>query len=95
MTIQTDLSSSLSGAMDDLLSALRTKAPDPYVVVAAGKTEWFYDIVKKSMVRVLAGTRLHEVPEYPEDKEGRVVVQTANGDIIRIAKEHVETIGFH
>ena len=95
MTIQTKLSSSLSGAMDDLLSALRTKAPSPYVVVATGGTEWFYDIVKKSMVRVPIGTRLHEVSEYPADKEGRVVAQTANGDIIRIAKDRIETIGFH
>ena len=95
MTIQSELSSSLSGAMDDLLSAIKNKAPDPYVVVSPGGTEWFYDIVKKSMVRVPIGTRIHEVSEYPADSEGRVVAQTANGDIIRIAAERVDTLGFH
>ena len=47
------------------------------------------------MVRVPIGTKIHEVSEYPADSEGRVVAQTANGDIIRIAADRVDTLGFH
>ncbi|MEC9278227.1 MAG: hypothetical protein VYC23_02860 [Chloroflexota bacterium] len=95
MTITSDLSSSLSGALTDVINSLKLKAPEPYVIIAAGESEWYYDLVKKTMVRVLAGTRVLEVSGYPPDAEGRVVVQTMNNDIIRVSKEQLENIGFH
>jgi hypothetical protein len=95
MTTASDLSSSLSGALSEVISSLKLKAPEPYVIIAAGESEWYYDLVKKTMVRVLAGTRVLEVSGYPADEEGRVVVQTMNNDIIRVSKEQLENIGFH
>jgi len=95
MTTASDLSSSLSGALSEVINSLKLKAPEPYVIIAAGESEWYYDLVKKTMVRVLAGTRVLEVSGYPADEEGRVVVQTMNNDIIRVSKEQLENIGFH
>ena len=95
MTTATDLSSSLSGALDQLLTSLRTKAPEPVTIVSAGDSEWFYDLIKKSMVRVPEGTRVMEVSQYPPDANGRIVVQTENNDIIRIDPDQVAEIGFH
>lgn len=95
MTITSDLSSSLSGALSDVINSLKIKAPEPYIIIGAGESEWFYDLVKKTMVRVPTGTRVLEVSGYPPDDGGRVVVQTMNNDIIRVSKERLENIGFH
>ena len=95
MTNTTDLSSSLSGAIDSLLSSLRANTPAPETVIGGNGTEWFYDVNKKTMVRVPAGTQVMMMPKYPADADGRIVVQTANGDIIRIPEERIIKIGFH
>jgi hypothetical protein len=36
-----------------------------------------------------------EVSTYKEDDLGRIVVQTMDGDIIRIEKDRVISLGFH
>jgi hypothetical protein len=95
MTNITDLSSSLSGAMDSLLSSLRTLAPSVETVIGDEGTEWFYEINKKAMVRVPIGTQIKVMSKYPADEQGRLVAQTANGDIIRIPIERVMKVGFH
>jgi hypothetical protein len=95
MTITSDLSSSLSGAIVDVINSLKIQEPEPYVIIAAGESEWYYDLMKKTMVRVLAGMRVIELPGYSPDADGRVVVQTMNNDIIRVSKEQLENIGFH
>ena len=95
MTTESELSSSLSGALAEVISALKIKAPEPYIIIGAGESEWYYDLAKKTMVRVLAGTRVLEVSGYTPDTEGRVVVQTMNNDLIRVSKERLENIGFH
>jgi hypothetical protein len=95
MTNTTDLSSSLSGAMDSLLSSLREAVPTQETVINKEGSEWFYEINKKSMVRVPIGTEVKVLKDQPPDHDGRLAAQTANGDIIRIAKERIDTIGFH
>ena len=95
MTNTTDLSSSLSGAMDSLLSSLREAAPTQETIINKEGSEWFYEINKKSMVRVPIGTEVKVLSDQPLDHDGRPAAQTANGDIIRIAFDRVDTIGFH
>jgi hypothetical protein len=91
----TDLSSSLSGAMDQLLGSLRAAAP-PITYSLAGKgSEWYYDLQKRSMVRVPNGTEVIELPKYPPDDLGRIVVQTFNNDVIRVDPKRILKIGFH
>jgi len=94
-TNMTDLSSSLSGALDQLLGSLRAAAPVITYSLAGEGSEWYYDLQKKSMVRVPNGTEVVEVSKYSPDKQGRIVVQTINNDIIRVDPERILKIGFH
>ena len=95
MTNTTDLSSSLSGAMDSLLSSLRGAAPSLETVISDEGTEWFYELNKRTMVRVPIGTQIKVMPKYPADESGRLVAQTVNGDVIRIPVARIVKIGFH
>jgi len=47
------------------------------------------------MTRVRCGTPVAEVSGYKEDDLGRIVVQTIDGDAIRIEKDRVISLGFH
>ena len=99
MTTQmTDLSSSLSGALDSLLGSLREALPITVFSLTASEedsSEWYYDINKKSMVRVPNGTEVIEHPKYSKDKKGRIVVQTVNNDLIRVDPSRIFKTGFH
>ena len=94
-TDMTDLSSSLSGALDRLLESLRVAAPTATCSLNGDGSEWYYDIAKKSMVRVPNGTEVLQVSKYPPDKYGRVVVQTVNNDLIRVLPERILKVSFH
>ena len=91
----TDLSSSLSGALNTLLGSLRAAAPVVTCSLAGEGSEWYYDIQRKTMVKVPNGTEIMEISKYPPDKQGRVVVQTVNNDIIRVDPERILKLGFH
>ena len=91
----TDLSSSLSGALDSLLGSLRAAAPLITCSLTGEGSEWYYDIQKRTMVKVPNGTEIMEVSKYPPDERGRVVVQTINNDIIRVDPVRILRIGFH
>ncbi len=95
MTTQTDLSSSLSGALDTLLQSLRAAAPAITCSLAGEGSEWYYEINKKTMIRVPNGTEIVELTKYGADKKGRVVCQTVNNDIIRVDPERIFRLGYH
>ena len=95
MTTQTDLSSSLSGALDTLLQSLRAAAPAITCSLAGEGSEWYYEINKKAMVKVPNGTEIIQLTKYGADKKGRVVCQTANNDIIRVDPERIFRLGYH
>ena len=95
MTTQTDLSSSLSGALDTLLQSLRAAAPAITCSLAGEGSEWYYEINKKTMIRVPNGTEIVELTKYGADKKGRVVCQTVNNDIIRVEPERIFRLGYH
>ena len=96
MTTQmTDLSSSLSGALDTLLQSLRSAAPPITCSLTGEGSEWYYEINKKAMVKVPNGTEIVQLTKYGADKKGRVVCQTANNDIIRVDPERIFRLGFH
>ncbi len=95
MTTQTDLSSSLSGALDTLLQSLRAATAPVTCSLTGEGSEWYYEINKKSMVKVPNGTEVIELKKYGSDKKGRVVCQTANNDIIRVDPERIFRLGYH
>lgn len=95
MTTQTDLSSSLSGALDTLLQSLRAAAPVITCSLAGEGSEWYYEINKKAMIKVPNGTEVVELTKYGADKKGRVVCQTVNNDIIRVDPERIFRLGYH
>ena len=95
MTTQTDLSSSLSGALDTLLQSLRSAAPAITCSLAGEGSEWYYEINKKAMIKVPNGTEVVELTKYGADKKGRVVCQTVNNDIIRVDPERIFRLGYH
>lgn len=95
MTTQTDLSSSLSGALDTLLQSLRAAAPAITCSLAGEGSEWYYEINKKAMIKVPNGTEIVELTKYGADKKGRVVCQTVNNDIIRVNPERIFRLGYH
>jgi len=95
MTTQTNLSSSLSGALDTLLQSLRAAAPVITCSLAGEGSEWYYEINKKTMIKVPNGTEVVELTKYGADKKGRVVCQTINNDIIRVDPERIFRLGFH
>ena len=95
MTTQTNLSSSLSGALDTLLQSLRAAAPVITCSLAGEGSEWYYEINKKTMIKVPNGTEVIELTKYGADKKGRVVCQTINNDIIRVDPERIFRLGFH
>ena len=95
MTTQTDLSSSLSGALATLLQSLRAAAPAITCSLAGEGSEWYYEINKKTMIRVPNGTEIVELTKYGADKKGRVVCQTVNNDIIRVDPERIFRLGYH
>ena len=95
MTTQTDLSSSLSGALDTLLQSLRAAAPAITCSLAGEGSEWYYEINKKAMIKVPNGTEIVELTKYGADKKGRVVCQTVNNDIIRVDPERIFKLGYH
>ena len=95
MTTQTDLSSSLSGALDTLLQSLRAAAPAITCSLAGEGSEWYYEINKKAMIKVPNGTEVVELTKYGADKKGRVVCQTVNNDIIRVEPERIFRLGYH
>mgnify|MGYP001420117285 FL=1 len=95
MTTQTDLSSSLSGALDTLLQSLRAAAPAITCSLAGEGSEWYYEINKKAMIKVPNGTEVVELTKYGADKKGRVVCQTVNNDIIRVDPERIFRLGYH
>ena len=96
MTIETsNLSSSLSGAMDTLLESLRAAAPITVYTITGEGSEWYYDISKRSMVRVPNGTEIQVSDKYPKDKQGRVVAQSINNDLIRIHPDRIFKTSFH
>ena len=95
MTTQTNLSSSLSGALDTLLQSLRAAAPAITCSLAGEGSEWYYEINKKAMIKVPNGTEVVELTKYGADKKGRVVCQTVNNDIIRVDPERIFRLGYH
>ena len=95
MTTQTNLSSSLSGALDTLLQSLRAAAPVITCSLAGEGSEWYYEINKKTMIKVPNGAEVVELTKYGADKKGRVVCQTINNDIIRVDPERIFRLGFH
>ena len=96
MTTQmTDLSSSLSGALDTLLQSLRSAAPQITCSLTGEGSEWYYEINKKTMIKVPNGTEIIQLTKYGADKKGRVVCQTVNNDIIRVDPERIFRLGFH
>ena len=95
MTTQTDLSSSLSGALDTLLQSLRAAAPVITCSLAGEGSEWYYEINKKAMIKVPNGTEVVELTKYGADEKGRVVCQTVNNDIIRVDPERIFRLGYH
>tara|TARA_B100000073_G_C23689237_1_gene555744 strand:- start:815 stop:1102 length:288 start_codon:yes stop_codon:yes gene_type:complete len=95
MTTTTDLSSSLSGALDTLLGSLRAAAPQITCSLHGEGSEWYYEINKRTMIRVPNGTEILEVSKYPPDERGRVVVQTINNEIIRVDPERILKLSFH
>ena len=95
MTTTTDLSSSLSGALDTLLGSLRAAAPQITCSLHGEGSVWYYEINKKTMIRVTNGTEILEVSKYPPDERGRVVVQTINNEIIRVDPERILKLSFH
>ena len=95
MTTQTDLSSSLSGALDTLLQSLRAAAPAITCSLAGEGSEWYYEINQKAMIKVPNGTEVVELTKYGADKKGRVVCQTVNNDIIRVDPERIFRLGYH
>ena len=95
MTPPSDLSSSLSGTISDALNILRGKAPSPYVIISGEGYEWFYDIAQRGMVRVACGCPVAKVTGYKKDSQGRIVVQTIAGDLIRVPEDRVIKLGFH
>ena len=68
MTTQTNLSSSLSGALDTLLQSLRAAAPVITCSLAGEGSEWYYEINKKTMIKVPNGTEVVELTKYGADK---------------------------
>lgn len=95
MTIESELSSSLSGALDTLLSSLRAAAPQVTASLAGEGSEWYYEVNKRTVVRVPNGTEVMEISKYPPDERGRVVVQTINNDIIRVHPDRIFKTSFH
>ncbi len=96
MTEETaNTTTSLSGTVEQILTALQGKAPVPYTVLSGEGYDFFYNLQTRSMSRVRCGTPIIEVPNYPEDEHGRIVVQTMDGDVIRIEKDRVLKLGFH
>ena len=95
MTTTSDLSSSLSGAISTLLNSLREVQPPATHTVAGDGSEWFYDINKRSMVRVPNGTEIIVSDTYPADNRGRVVAQTINNDVIRIHPDRILKVSYH
>ena len=95
MTTTTDLSSSLSGALDTLLGSLRAAAPQITCSLHGEGSEWYYEINKRTMIRVPNGTEILEVSKYPPDERGRVVVQTINNEVIRVDPERILKLSFH
>ena len=95
MTPPSDLSSSLSGTIVDAFNIFRGNAPAPYVIISGEGHEWFYDIALKGMVRVTCGCPVAKVPGHKKDSQGRIVVQTFAGDLIRVPEDRVIKLGFH
>ena len=95
MTDMSKLSTDLSGTIAQILSTLHTKAPLPYKIISGDGYEFFYDLQTRGMTRVRCGTPVAEVSTYKEDEQGRIVVQTMDGDIIRVEKDRVLNLGFH
>ena len=90
-----NIASSLSGTLAQLLTTLHSKAPLPYKVISGEGYEFFYNIQTRGMTRVRCGTPVAEVSGYKEDDLGRIVVQTIDGEAIRIEKDRVISLGFH
>ena len=95
MTEEINPTTSLSGTIGQILTALQGKAPAPYTVLSGEGYEFFYNLQSRSMTRVRCGTPVIEVPGYAEDEHGRIVVQTMDGDVIRVEKDRVLNLGFH
>jgi len=95
MTTESELSSSLSGALDTLLSSLRAAAPQVTASLSGEGSEWYYEVNKRTMVRVPNGTEVLEVSKYPPDERGRVVVQTINNEVIRVHPDRIFKTSFH
>ena len=95
MTPPSDLTSSLSEAITDAFSMLRAKAPRPYTIISGEGHEWFYDLALKGMVRITCGCPVAKVPGHKKDSQGRIVVQTFAGDLIRVPEDRVIKLGFH
>ncbi len=95
MTDTSKIATDLSGTIAQILSTLQGKAPTPYKVISGEGHEFFYDLQTRGMTRVRCGTPVAEVSTYKEDDLGRIVVQTMDGDIIRIEKDRVISLGFH
>ena len=73
MTSTSDLSSSLSGALDTLLSSLRAAAPQVTCSLHGEGSEWYYEINKRTMIKVPNGTEILEAPKYGTDEQGRYI----------------------
>tara|TARA_Y100001937_G_scaffold128760_1_gene207711 strand:- start:7211 stop:7498 length:288 start_codon:yes stop_codon:yes gene_type:complete len=95
MTSTSNLSSSLSGALDTLLSSLRAAAPQVTCSLHGEGSEWYYEINKRTMIKVPNGTEILEAPKYGTDEQGRVVVQTINGDVIRVDPKRILRLPYH
>ena len=94
-THMTDLSSSLSGALDTLLGSLRAAAPPVTCSLTGEGGEWYYEINRRTMIKVPNGTEIVELTKYPPDNQGRVVCQTVNSEIIRVHPDRILKLGFH
>lgn len=95
MTTTADLSSSLSGALDTLLSSLRAAAPQITCSLHGEGSEWYYEVNKRTMIKVPNGTEVLEISKYPPDSRGRVVVQTINNEVIRVDPKRILKLSFH
>lgn len=95
MTETSKAKTNLSGTIAQILSTLQSKAPLPYTVIAGEGYEFFYDLQTRGMTRVRCGTPVVKVAGYKEDEHGRIVVQTMDGDVIRVEKDRVLQLGFH
>ena len=64
-------------------------------IIAGNGYEWFFQPQLRAMKRVALGIQVAPMFDAGEDEQGRIIVVTVDGDMLRVPTEMIVKIGYH